>query len=38
MTILETQGLAARHAERVRENLPLFDSPGGLVVCESTPQ
>lgn len=28
----------ARHAERVRENLPLFDSPGGLVVCETTPQ
>jgi alpha,alpha-trehalase len=30
-------GLAtAEQAERVRQQLPLFDSPGGLVVCEPT--
>lgn len=32
-------GMAPRdHARRVRDNMPLFDSPGGLVVCELSPQ
>lgn len=26
------------HARRISDNLPLFDSDGGLVVCEVTPQ
>ncbi len=32
-------GFAPReHARRMRDNLPLFDSDGGLVVCELSPQ